>query len=211
MSDSDSCCRCCTSFILTSGLSVLFIWLSLRASLPTCYIQQIYLPALNKTNSGDNNLTKNTTLFFQIKLDNKNKDKGVYYDALNLTIYYRSNQTLPIANATLPAFHRGPNKKHYWSQLITTYGIPWDEAIRSASNTSGAVFRVGLETAVRFKISFFKTKRHRLAVGADVAMNDMGTKIRKKDVKLSSSPPSPLLRRRMDLVLWTVILFYFFM
>ncbi|KAK1360768.1 hypothetical protein POM88_045242 [Heracleum sosnowskyi] len=44
-----SCCNFCCTFIFTSGLTALFLWLSLRPSNPTCSIQHFDVPALNKT------------------------------------------------------------------------------------------------------------------------------------------------------------------
>lgn len=46
-----------------------------------------------------------------------------------------------------------------------------------------------LATAVRFKIIFWKTKRHRLVVGADLQVNDQGSLVKRKKnkgIKLSS-------------------------
>lgn len=57
-----------------------------------------------------------------------------------------------------------------------------------AANGS-ALFRVELTTAVRYKIIFWKTKRHRLVVGADLQVNDDGSLVKrkkKKGIKLSS-------------------------
>lgn len=51
------------------------------------------------------------------------------------------------------------------------------------------VFRVELATAVRYKNTFWKTKRHRLVVGADLEVNERGSLVKGKDnkgIKLSS-------------------------
>ncbi|CAK9150285.1 unnamed protein product [Ilex paraguariensis] len=188
MSDSDGggCCRCCCSFILTSGLTALFLWLSLRTSNPKCSIQNFYVPALNKTL----NSTTNHTIFFDLKLDNTNKDKGVHYDAVNLTFYYGPNVSFLIGNYTVHGFYQGHGKNTHRKYLLDTRGVPWDEALKAVSNGSLAVFRVDLVTAVRFRIIGFKTKRHKLDLKANVEVDGTGDKLKKKKgIRLKSGAP----------------------
>ncbi|CAI9260352.1 unnamed protein product [Lactuca saligna] len=151
------CCRCCFSFILTLGLTSLFLWLSLRTSNPVCSIQDVYIPALNKTR----NSTSDQSIYLDLKLDNENKDKG---------------------------FYQGHQKKTRRKNWTDTQGVPWDAAV----NITGGrppVFRVDLATAVRFKILFWKTKRHRLILGADFEVSDRGQKVQKKGTRLKSGAP----------------------
>lgn len=190
MEDSGGCCRCCTSFIFTMGLTALFMWLSLRTSNPTCSIQSFQVPALNQTL----NTTTNTTIYFLLKLDNGNKDKGIYYDNLNLTVTYRTNITLPlntsqpVKNFTVHGFYQGHNKKAKKNQSFVPDRFDWPAAKRTLWTNGSAVFRVDLATKVRFKIIFWKTKRHKLIVGADVEVDKQGLKIKKKGIKLSGGP-----------------------
>ncbi|KAJ8747519.1 hypothetical protein K2173_009256 [Erythroxylum novogranatense] len=150
------CGRCCFSFIFTSGLTALFMWLSLRTSSPKCLLQDFYIPALNRTL----NTAANTTLYFHLRLENTNKDKRVYYDPSH-----------SIANYTIPAFRQGHKKKA--TKAVLVHG--------------SAVFRVDMATSVRYKIMFWKTKREKIMVGADVPVNDQGTLVdAKKGIKLKS-------------------------
>lgn len=183
-----SCGRCCCSFIFTSGLTALFLWLSLRSSSPTCSIEQFDAFALNKTsNSTTQTKTTNHSLFYDLKLKNRNKDMGVYYDALNLTFYYASK---PIGNTTYPAFYQGHQKDtNRIGSFDATRGVNWENATAAVSTNGSAVFRVELATAVRYKIIFWKTKRHRLVVAADLHVNDQGSLVKRKKnkgIKLSS-------------------------
>lgn len=190
MESSGGCCRCCTSFIFTLGLTALFMWLSLRTSNPTCSIQSFEVPALNLSQ----NSTKNTTIYFLLKLDNGNKDKGIHYDNISLTVTYRTNISLPL-NASqpikkfdAPGFYQGHNKKAKKNQSFVPDGFNWTAATRAVSINGSTVFRVDLATRVRFKIIFWNTKRHKLSVGADVVVNKMGEKDKKKGIKLSGGP-----------------------
>lgn len=185
MAESGGCCKCCFSFIVTLGLTALFLWLSLRNSNPTCSIQYFYIPALNKTL----NSTQNTTINIHLKLDNGNKDKGINYDAVNLTFYYPPNNTQhPIGNKTIRQFYQGHKKKATKKESVDTRGVNWEEVSRAVSNRT-VVFRVDLVTAVRIKIMWWRTKRRKLMVGGDVEVNDQGIKVKKKGIKLKSGAP----------------------
>lgn len=181
MTEPDGCCRCCCNTILTLGLATLFMWLSLRASKPTCSIQDFYAPVLNRSS----NSTYNTTIYLHLKLANGNKDKGIYYDALNITLYYGQNRSLPIGNVTVKGFYQGHKKKANRREGVQTNRFPWDTATKKASNGT-VFFRVDLQTAVRFKTIFWKTKRKKMMVSADLAVNAQGAKWKKKGIKLES-------------------------
>ncbi|KAL3503441.1 hypothetical protein ACH5RR_037890 [Cinchona calisaya] len=182
------CCRCCCSFIFTSGLTALFMWLSLRGSNPTCSIEDFYVPYLNTT---DNSTTtrNNHTLYFDLELNNGMKDKGVGYDDVNLTFFYGQNNSLQIANYTVKRFYQGHGKKAHRKEVVQTYGVPWEAAYKAVSNLSTVTFQVDLATRVRYKILFWYTKRHGLKVGAHVDVNNSGKKVNKKGIKLKSNAP----------------------
>ncbi|KAK9938390.1 hypothetical protein M0R45_015133 [Rubus argutus] len=174
------CCQCCFSFIFTCGLTALFMWLSLRTSNPKCSIKYFYLPALNQTL----NNTTNTTLYVSLVLNNGNKDKGIYYDNVNLTV---SVPNKSVGNGSVPKFYQGHKKKATKMVSLGPDELNWT-AVNGSVNSSGFVqFRVDLATAVRFKILFWRTKRHRLRVGAAVEVNASGTKVNKKEIRLSAA------------------------
>ncbi|GAB4846195.1 hypothetical protein Ancab_025193 [Ancistrocladus abbreviatus] len=179
------CCRCCCSFIVTAGFAALFMWLTLRPSKPTCSIEHFDVFALNKTATS----ARNNTIYFDLTLKNNNKDEGVYYDTLNLTFYYKPNLTFPLANYTFSGFRQGHQKHAQRVGTVEAGGSNWQGLASSAVKVNGtAVFKVDLKTAVRYKIIFWKTKRHKLALGADLQVNAEGSLVRsrKKGVKLTS-------------------------
>lgn len=184
-SSGGGCCQCCISFIFTVGLTALFMWLSLRTSNPSCSIKYFYLPALNKTL----NDTGNRTLYVSLALNNGNKDKGIYYDTINLTFSLpNSNTTKPVVgNANVTKFYQGHKKKATKKVELGSDKLNWTAVSGSVYANGSSHFRVDLVTAVRFKIIFWRTKRHRLMVGADVEVNASGTKVNKKDIKLSAA------------------------
>ncbi|CAI9784178.1 unnamed protein product [Fraxinus pennsylvanica] len=209
-SGSGGCVNCCCSFIFTLGLTALFLWLSLRTSKPTCSVQKFLVPSLNKT---DNSTTtrNNHTIFFDIKLDNRMKDKGVDYDTINLTFFYGQNYSFPIANYTVPGFYQGHDKHTSRKAVVETNGVPWEAAFEAVSNVSTVAFRVRLATRVKFKILVFYTKRHNLIVKGDIQVNDSGEKMNKKGIKLKSNAPHQLshrLRLEFLVVILTVLMIF---
>ncbi|XP_058071052.1 protein NDR1-like [Magnolia sinica] len=186
---SSDCCRWCIGFQFTLGLTALFMWLSLRPSKPTLSIEKFYVPALNKT--AISNLSAvippvNTTVTFDLKLRNENKDKGVYYDDLNITLYYGPNHSV-VGHMTLPSFYQGHKKTAHRNDGLRAEGRAfWENATRTVSEQNSTVFRVGLWTAVRYKIVGVKTKRHRFRLVADMKLNEEGAWPGKKGVKFHS-------------------------
>lgn len=185
--ESGGCCRCCFSFIITLGLTSLFMWLSLRADNPKCTIKHFYLPTLNKTL----NDPKNSSLIFELKLDNGNKDKGIYYDDINLTFYDNPNRSESrlMGNFTIPGFRQGQNKK---AKRIETLQVNTSLATARVFPNGSAVFRVDMATALRFRIMFWKTKRHNLILSTSVEVDSQGAippPYQKKGFRLKSAAP----------------------
>ncbi|XP_061975019.1 protein NDR1-like [Populus nigra] len=174
------CCRCCCSFIFTLGLTSLFMWLSLRTSSPDCLLRKFYIP-LNQTS----NLT---TLEFELRFKNTNKDKGVYYDPINVTFFDSPNRSHFIGNFTIPKFYQGHKKKA--TKNFTIPNIDRKvvvQAIPAGNGSTTTSFRVDLATSVRYKILMFKTKRDKIRVGLNFDVNGTVIKVNPKDLKLKSN------------------------
>ncbi|XP_073147929.1 protein NDR1-like [Henckelia pumila] len=177
---------CCCILIFTSGLTALCMWLSLLTSYPTCSIEQFYVPALNATaNSADNR-----TIFFRLLLANRMKDKGVRYSNISLTFLYGGKSSASVvANHTVKGFYQGYKKKANRAELVQATGVPWEEAVTAVSGGSTVNFGVRLGTRVKFKIVFWYTKWHNLAMVGDVEVGGGGQKVGKKGIKLTSGAP----------------------
>ncbi|KAK8648543.1 hypothetical protein V6N13_129293 [Hibiscus sabdariffa] len=173
---------CCCKLIFSLGLTSLFMWLSLRTSNPKCSVEKFYLPSLNETLNTPNDTTLNLTL----KLSNPNKDKGIKYDAVNVTVFDSPNRSHVVGNVLVPAFYQGHKKN---AKKDGTGTANTTVTLRAVSGNGTGVFRVDLSTSVKFKIMFWYTKRQRISVGADVTVNAGGVKVGKKGIKLKSLAP----------------------
>ncbi|KAL2457919.1 Protein NDR1 [Forsythia ovata] len=151
-------CCCALPFI------IFFIFLGLHAQLykPNFYIQNIYVPALSRSDKSYDSRSNNL-IFFDLDIENSMTIKGVHYDNINLTFYYGPNTSHPIGNYTVPGFYQGEGENTARRDVVVTYGMPWDDAM--------------------------KTKKG-VDVGANVEVNDYGRKVQQEAIKLTSSGAS---------------------
>ena len=158
------------------------MWLSLRTSNPKCYIQTFYLPSLNRTL----NHTTNSTLSLTLRLENPNKDKGIKYDPLNVTVYDFPNKSHVLGRVSMRGFYQGHKKKASKPDQGTANT---SVALEAVYDNGTGVFRVDMATAVKFKIMFWYTKKHKIWVGADVVVNASGVMVDHKKIRLKSMAP----------------------
>ncbi|KAF9588055.1 hypothetical protein IFM89_007296 [Coptis chinensis] len=115
-------------FIFNLSLAIFFLCFGLVCSDPVLSIEEIYVPALDKTS----NDTENTTIFFDIKFNNRDDGSEsypkTYYDTLNVTIYYAQNLNVPVGNVTIPGFRQGTGRTTYRKETVRTVGVPWETA-----------------------------------------------------------------------------------
>ncbi|XP_028761743.1 protein NDR1-like [Neltuma alba] len=172
-------CKCCFSFIVTLGLTALFLWLSLRTHEPKCYVGFFYVPSLNQTLKNPSN----STIVFTVEFDNGNKDKGIKYDNVNVTfgIFLDRNRTRTIGNSTIEGFYQGHQKNAKKPGFIEIHGGGLN---RTAKVDGKSYFRVDFTTSVKYKILLWYTKRHSLWGRATVPVDDSGKKVGKKGIRL---------------------------
>ncbi|KAL2457921.1 Protein NDR1 [Forsythia ovata] len=176
-------CLCCS----IPCLLTLFIWmgLSLQNYKPNCYIEDFYVPALNK-HINSTATTAANFIFFDLKLQNVMEENGVLYDTINLTFSYGLNPSVPIGKYTLPGAYQGHKKTAHRRDIMPTHGVNWDDAFAAVLNGSKVVFRVDLAGKVKFKRFFSYSRTKALVVGADVEVDGSGNKVRRKAIKMKS-------------------------
>ncbi|OMO80553.1 hypothetical protein CCACVL1_12896 [Corchorus capsularis] len=136
----------------------------------------IYLPSLTLN-------TTDPTLNFTLRLENPNKDKGIKYAPVNVTFYDFPNRSHVIGSGQIPGFYQGHKKKATKPGNTTASTAV---ALKAVSENGTGVFRVDLETAVKFKIMFWYTKKQRIRVGGEVMVNASGIKVDHKKIRLKS-------------------------
>ncbi|KAK9673977.1 hypothetical protein RND81_12G202900 [Saponaria officinalis] len=165
-----SACGCLISTIIAAIVIGLAFWI-LR---PKCTIEDFDIFTLHGSN-------QSTVIHYDIMLKNRNFNKGIYYDTLNLTFYYKPNShdnSFLIGNDTISPFYQGYRKSTHRVGGVEAKGVKSENA---ALPNGKAVFRVELATEVRYKSPLWKSKRHSLALGADLKVDSRGSLIKGKD------------------------------
>ncbi|KAK1364992.1 hypothetical protein POM88_040553 [Heracleum sosnowskyi] len=168
--------------ILITFYSPIFICLFLyNASLSDlkCSLQSFYVPQLSGS-------TNNRSIYFDVKLQNKLSTIGVYYDDLNLSFHlYNQNKSgmNQVGNYIGHKFYQGSLMTTHLIHNVDTYEMPLESLSLNGSGSTNQIFRVNLQTKVRFA-NMWKTKRHKLTVGADVEVDIITGKEVKEEVVL---------------------------
>ncbi|XP_026381675.1 protein NDR1-like [Papaver somniferum] len=168
---------------------------------PICSIEKFYIPALDKSLSGNETAaTVNTTISFDIKL--KGQDANVTYDALNISLYYIQKGNIsrhlqvPIGHVSIPGFHQQSTEEVHRFETVQTFGVPWKEARSEVANGSNrSMFTVDLASIVMLKKSYIDPEygirttvtRPKLNLGVNVSVNDQGTKTVPGSLRLTSA------------------------
>ncbi|MCL7023188.1 hypothetical protein MKW94_030828 [Papaver nudicaule] len=172
------------AIIFSLSLIVLVIWFTVQPIKPHCSLEYFYIPALDKA-SNDSQAKNSTAISVELSFWNRNSEKSIYYDNLNMTLhYYGKISTLPIGNTSIPKFYQHHMHTNHHAEKIQTFGVPWEDLKMKASNGSSAVFRVDLVTNVRYRNGIWKTRRHELRLGVNVTVNDQGMKSVNRSLRL---------------------------
>ena len=139
-------CWCIIIPILTIIMTVIVICVFYTTpSDPIFTFKDIYVSALNLSDISSTTTTTNQTIFFDMKLHNKNKAMGAYYNLVHITFSYIPNikLTFPVAEFTVPKFYQGNRRSKHVRETMTTRGIaPFNRTVKSS------VFKVEVLTKV---------------------------------------------------------------
>ncbi|XP_021755853.1 uncharacterized protein LOC110721036 [Chenopodium quinoa] len=180
---------------------------------PSTYMEEFTVFAI-KENSTTNS-SRHNTIHFELWFNNRERKKGVYYDALNLTFYYKPNDNIssliPIGNATIKSFYQRSDGSDWRRGDFEVRGVKWESI-----TASPVIFRVELVTMLRHDKMFFrKSKRERYEVGADLKVNDQGDLMIKKwtifkwGIELTSSVGRNYMGSVQLIGMFVLFVFYF--
>ncbi|XP_026453672.1 uncharacterized protein LOC113355058 [Papaver somniferum] len=174
-------------------ITLWFIGFAECQSPPAIFLKKFYVPGLDigsNESQGINTTTISVELSFW-RLNNKGREqpKSVYYDSINLAVYYYSDSSdLPIGNISIPEFHHSSGLAAHRSGTVMTLGVPWEKARTEVSSGKTIMFRIELDTKTRYSNGILKSKRHDLRLGTNVTVNDRGSMSFNHDLRLSSAP-----------------------
>lgn len=163
----------CTIFLgllFFFGIIAFIIYLSLRPHRPRFFLYDFEIPALAQPNGFEN-----AGLTYNVTARNSNHKIGIYYNDMQVTAYY-DDQRIGGQPVLFP-FYQGPKNSTVISSTLsgTTLTVNngrWMQFL--GDRTRGKViFRLEITSTIKFKISTWDSKWHKLhanceaAVGAD--------------------------------------------
>lgn len=154
------------------GLITFILWLSLRPHRPRFFIHEFTMPGLAQ-NTG----FENAQISFNVTARNSNQNIGVYYESMNGSVYYRDQNigSMPL----LSPFYQDPKNTTEVDGVLTGATLTvtshrWSE-FQIDKGDGSVVFRLELTSVIRFKISTWDSKRHRMHANCEVGVGPDGS------------------------------------
>ncbi|KAH7569510.1 hypothetical protein JRO89_XS06G0176200 [Xanthoceras sorbifolium] len=139
------------------GLLAFCLWLSLRPRNPTVTVVELSVPPGDNGSSviGDGN--QNGTLYYNLEIQNPNKDSNIYFDDIWLTFFNGQDRA---AEDKISAFKLGKDKTQRMAgRNVDVDGRVW-KALRNAISNATAELKVGFVTRIRYRTWGIKSKHH---------------------------------------------------
>ncbi|XP_042489803.1 NDR1/HIN1-like protein 26 [Macadamia integrifolia] len=163
--------------LLVLGVVFFIVWLSVRPHRPRFHISTFSFPTLVQDNGFEN-----AQVSFNVTIRNPNQDIGIYYYSMNSSLYYQEKriggEPLPLPSATLPYYQEPQSTMWISAQLgVPTSLVITDErwAALMADKANGKVwFRLELTSVIRFKVSTWEGKHHKMHASCQVVVGQDG-------------------------------------
>ncbi|KAF8035771.1 hypothetical protein BT93_C1713 [Corymbia citriodora subsp. variegata] len=165
-------CSIFLSLLLIFGIITFIMWLSLRPHRPRIFIHDFSVPGLSQENGFEN-----AEIAFNVTLRNSNQHIGIFYDAMDGSVFYKDQK---IGSRSLfSETHQDPKTTTIVSgafsgATLTVTSQHWMEFL--ADRAAGSVtFRLDLASAIRFKVSTWTSRTHRMHASCPVAVGANGS------------------------------------
>ncbi|KAJ6767281.1 hypothetical protein OIU79_023111 [Salix purpurea] len=165
-------CGIFLTLLFIGGVAAFIAWLSLRPHRPRIHIRDFSIPGLDQPTGFDN-----AEIIFNITARNSNQAIGYYYDSVEALVYYRSQV---IGSAPLvDSFYQEPKNTTILYKVLSGATLNmtsdlWTEFTKDRA-VGTVVFRVDITGLVRFKVSTWDSKRHRMHTNCDVGVSPDGS------------------------------------
>lgn len=164
----------CTIFLgllLFLGITAFILWLNLRPHRPRFHVQEFSIPGLTQENGFEN-----ATITFNVSTRNANHNIGIHYDSMDSSVYYK-DQRIGGTPLLFPFYQQPKNTTVVFGVLsgptLTVNSQRWMEFM--TDRAAGVVaFRLELTSTIRFKLSAWDSKRHRMHANCNVQIGQDG-------------------------------------
>ncbi|XAR53755.1 hypothetical protein NMG60_11022429 [Bertholletia excelsa] len=166
--------------VLVLGMASVVIWPSLVPKSPLFTIVSIQFPVTDGGYSTVHyEIIQNTSLIFLLQISNPNKGISIYYNNINLALY---QDKATLGTNTVPGFYQGHKKS-------VIYNTPFDNGDQFQRGIDSGIddLRLCLDTTVRYKIFWWKTKHRLMGLEASVRVDSQGRIYGDRNVKLHTT------------------------
>ncbi|CAD5179085.1 unnamed protein product [Musa acuminata subsp. malaccensis] len=177
MLGSHGLCRFCLIFLLTIVFLVLLFYLTYRPIKPRYYLTAFSL-LLNSSSSSSSSApgAGAAVASFELAIKNRNKELGVYHDDLGLSLSLPPFNSSSSATAVVPGFYQGHQRTASKAGFFILSSSSSSKRPWPAVANGSAVLRIAVESAVRYKAVAWRSRRHRVSLAAEVAIDGEGKK-----------------------------------
>lgn len=165
-------CAIFLGLLFLVGIISFILWLSLRPHRPRFHIHEFSIPGLAQEGGSQNAL-----IIYNVTARNVNQNIGVYYDSMQLTVYYQESQSIGGSPLLFPFYQEPKNTTIIAGQLggaaQTVTSQLWQQFMADRQRGE-VVFRLEVTSIIRFKISTWDSKRHRMHANCAVRVGPDG-------------------------------------
>ncbi|XWS12792.1 hypothetical protein CRYUN_Cryun37aG0120700 [Craigia yunnanensis] len=165
-------CAIFLSLLLVVGIVLFILWLSLRPHRPRFHMIEFTVPGLAQSSGFEN-----AQITFNVTARNSNQHIGIYYDTMVGSVFYKDQQigSTPL----LDPFYQEPKTTTivygtFGAATLTVNSNRWKEFMDDRQQGM-VVFRLDITSVIRFKLSTWDTKHHKIHVNCDVAVGPDGS------------------------------------
>ncbi|KAK8517331.1 hypothetical protein V6N13_092610 [Hibiscus sabdariffa] len=165
-------CAIFLGLVLVVGIVFFILWLSLSPHRPRFHMVEFTVPGLAQPTGFEN-----AEITFNVTVRNSNQHIGIYYDSMVGSVLYRDQR---IGSAPLmDPFFQEPKTTTvvdctFGAATLTVNSKKWEEFMNDRQQGT-VVFRLDITSVIRFKVSTWSSKHHRMHVSCDVAVGQDGT------------------------------------
>ncbi|KAK4258937.1 hypothetical protein QN277_005331 [Acacia crassicarpa] len=166
-------CATLLSFLAVVAIITFVLWISLRPHRPRVHVHGFSISGLNPGSEFNN-----AQIYFNLTTRNSNQNIGIYYENMNGSAYYRDHNIG--SKPLLRPFFQEPKKTTVVGGVLggPTLKISdalWTDMLGDKKAKRTVVFRFDLTAMIKFKISMWESKHHRMHANCDVAVGPDGS------------------------------------
>ncbi|KAJ6885592.1 protein NDR1-like [Populus alba x Populus x berolinensis] len=165
-------CGIFLTLLFIGSIAVFITWLSLRPHRPRILISNFFIPGLDQPDGFEN-----AEISFNVTARNANRAVGYYYDSVEAFVYYRDRAigSTPLVDS----FYQEPKNTTILFKVLkgATLDVNSDRwrVFRKDRARGAVVFRLDVTAMIRFKLSTWDSKHHRMHANCDVAVGRDGS------------------------------------